>query len=101
MSLDHLPAGIRDVTTTAASTSPPPALAPELRLNHAPRLPRRKDFRIGCAGAGFIMRDCHLVAYRTAGFHPTAIASRSRETADTVGRQHGIGKVHATLDELL
>jgi hypothetical protein len=48
-------------------------------LDYLPRLPRRKDFRIGCAGAGFIMRDCHLVAYRQAGFNP--VASRTVERA--------------------
>jgi hypothetical protein len=50
-------------------------------LDYLPRLPRRKDFRIGCAGAGFIMRDCHLVAYRQAGFNPVAVASRTVERA--------------------
>ena len=44
-----------------------------------PVLPKRKDFRIGCIGAGFIMRDCHLVAYRDAGFNPVAITSLSLE----------------------
>ena len=29
-------------------------LAPELSLNHLPRLPKRTDWRIGCIGAGFI-----------------------------------------------
>ena len=29
-----------------------------------PAMPEKKDFRIGCIGSGFIMRDCHLVAYR-------------------------------------
>ena len=37
-------------------------------LDYLPRLPRRKDFYIGLAGAGFIVRDCHLVAYAEAGF---------------------------------
>ena len=50
-------------------------------LNYRPTLPRRKDWRIGCVGAGFIMRDCHLVAYRNAGFNPVAIASRNPATA--------------------
>ena len=49
----------------------------DFQLNHLPRLPRRRDFGIGCIGAGFIMRDCHLVAYRQAGFNPVAIASRN------------------------
>ena len=47
----------------------------DLSLDYLPRLPRRKDMGIGCIGAGFIMRDCHLVAYRQAGFNPVAIAS--------------------------
>ena len=25
-----------------------------------PPIPNRKDWRIGCIGAGFIMSDCHL-----------------------------------------
>ena len=49
---------------------------PALELNYLPKLPRRRDWRIGIAGAGFIIRDCHLVAYRNAGFNPVAIASR-------------------------
>ena len=57
--------------------------APELSLNYLPRLPRRREWRIGCAGAGFIMRDCHLVAYRQAGFHPVA-----RELYDNISRIH-------------
>jgi predicted dehydrogenase len=70
-------------------------------LDYLPRLPRRKDFRIGCAGAGFIMRDCHLVAYRKAGFHPVAIASRAAERARAAAGQHGIPRVHAGYAELL
>ena len=46
-----------------------------------PVLPKRKDFRIGCIGSGFIMRDCHLVAYRAVGFNAHAIASRTYEHA--------------------
>jgi predicted dehydrogenase len=72
-----------------------------LPLDYLPRLPVRRDWRIGCIGAGFIMRDCHLVAYRNAGFNPVAIASRKVETANEVVKQHGIPKVHSTIDELL
>jgi predicted dehydrogenase len=70
-------------------------------LDYLPRLPRRRDFRIGCIGAGFIMRDCHLVAYRQAGFNPVAITSRSLERAREVAAHHGIAKVHADWRELL
>jgi predicted dehydrogenase len=66
-----------------------------------PRLPRRKDWRIGCAGAGFIMRDCHLVAYRQAGFNPVAIASRHAERAREAAERHGISRVHGSIADLL
>jgi predicted dehydrogenase len=73
----------------------------DLSLDYLPRLPRRKDFRIGCAGAGFIMRDCHLVAYRQAGFNPVAIASRDPAHARAAAEQHRIPRCHATIAELL
>jgi len=41
----------------------------DLNLEHLPVFPRRKDYRIGAIGAGFIMRDIHLVAYKNAGFN--------------------------------
>src|SRR5579862_4660750 len=71
-------------------------------LDYLPRLPRRKDFRIGCAGAGFIMRDCHLVAYRQAGFRPVAIASRNSHRARAAAAEvHGGLRVHSTYADLL
>jgi predicted dehydrogenase len=73
----------------------------DLSLDYLPRLPQRKDFRIGCIGAGFIMRDCHLVAYRQAGFNPVAITSRDPGRARATAEQHGVPRVHATLSELL
>lgn len=74
---------------------------PDFALNIHPKLPRRRDWRIGIAGAGFIVRDCHLVAYRNAGFNPVAIASRKRETAQAVADLHKIPRVHDSLDALL
>ena len=73
----------------------------EQALDYLPRLPRRKDFRIGCLGAGFIMRDCHLVAYRQAGFNPVAIASRDQAHARAVAERHAIPHCHAGIDDLL
>ena len=75
--------------------------SPDLGLNYRPVLPRRRDWRIGCVGAGFIMRDCHLTAYRSAGFNPVAIASRKPETARAVAAQHAIPTVHDTYEGLL
>ncbi len=67
---------------------------------HSP-LPVRKDFRIGILGSGFIVNDCHLVAYRKAGFNPVAIASRTRANAEKVAQRHNIPKVCDTYDHLL
>src|SRR5579883_3240624 len=73
----------------------------DVALNYLPRLPRRKDFRIGCIGAGFIMRDCHLVAYRQVGFNPVAIASRSPTHAQAVAQQHGVPRCYDRIEQLL
>jgi predicted dehydrogenase len=73
----------------------------DLSLNYRPRLPRRKDAGIGCLGAGFIMRDCHLVAYRQAGFRPVAIASRDRARAEAVAALHGIPAACGSYEEVL
>jgi predicted dehydrogenase len=70
-------------------------------LNYLPRLPKRTDFRIGCIGAGFIMRDCHLPAYRQAGFNPVAIASRNPVNARALAELHGISRCHERPDDLL
>jgi len=73
----------------------------DLDLDYLPRLPRQKDLGIGCVGAGFIMRDCHLLAYRQAGYNPVAITSRQVDRARAVAQQYAIPRVHATVDELL
>ncbi len=78
-----------------------PASTTNLGLNYLPRLPWRKDFRIGCVGAGFIMRDCHLVAYRQAGFNPVAIASRVPSHARAVADLHRITRCRSTVADLL
>lgn len=60
----------------------------ELDLNFRPLMPERMGVPIGCIGSGFIMADCHLVAYRKAGFNPVAIASQSFENARRVAARH-------------
>ena len=72
-----------------------------LDLDYLPVLPKRSDVRIGCIGAGFIMADCHLVAYRQAGFHPLAISSRNADRANAVASRHEIGTVYTDYRELL
>jgi predicted dehydrogenase len=73
----------------------------EPALDYLPRLPRRKDFRIGCVGAGFIMRDCHLVAYRQAGLNPVAIGSRTAANARAVAQRHGLPRCYDSWQEVL
>src|SRR4051812_12402671 len=72
-----------------------------MELNIHPPLPRRKDWRIGVLGSGFIVNDCHLVAYRKAGFNPVAIASRKRAHAERVAARHELQKVYDSPSGLL
>jgi predicted dehydrogenase len=78
-----------------------PSATDSLDLNILPRLPQNKGQGIGCIGAGFIMADCHLVAYRQAGFNPVAITSRTPERAQAVAARHDIPRTHDTYQELL
>ncbi|MCH9023198.1 MAG: Gfo/Idh/MocA family oxidoreductase [Planctomycetes bacterium] len=70
-------------------------------VEYEPELPDDKGVGIGCIGSGFIMADCHLEAYRKAGFNPVAIASRDPKRADAVAKRHGIAVVYDTYSELL
>ena len=70
-------------------------------LRYEPVMPADRTPGIGCIGAGFIMADCHLVAYRNAGFNPVAIANRTRSRAQEAAERHGIDKVYEDYEELL
>lgn len=58
-----------------------------------PEFPPDRRTGIGCVGAGFIMADCHLVAYRQHGLNPVAITSRTRLTAESVAARHQISAI--------
>jgi predicted dehydrogenase len=73
----------------------------ELDLNTGPDLPPKIDYGIGCIGAGFIMKDIHLVAYGEAGFNVVAIASRTPEHAKAAADERGVETVYDTWQELL
>ncbi len=73
----------------------------DLNLNHTIPEAKGKDARIGVIGAGFIVRDVQLVAYRKASFNVAAIASRSYEVAQEVASVRGIPTVYETHEELL
>lgn len=76
-------------------------LRSRMNLRIKGEMPVRRDFRIGCIGSGFIMRDCHLEAYRKAGFNPVAIASRTPEKASQTALRHQIPTVYPTVEQLL
>ncbi len=73
----------------------------DLDLDYLPHFPAKTDYGIGCIGAGFIMRDIHLVAYKNADFHVVALASRSPENARAVARIRNIPKVYDSWQTLL
>ncbi|MEO9335887.1 Gfo/Idh/MocA family oxidoreductase [Mesorhizobium sp. SB112] len=62
---------------------------------------RTKKYRIGCVGAGMIMAECHLAAYKEAGFPVVAIASRTKSNAQKVAERWGIETVHDTPEGLI
>lgn len=62
---------------------------------------RSNGLRIGAIGAGMIMAECHLAAYKEAGFPVAAIASRTRLRAEAVADRWGIPKVHDTPEALI
>jgi predicted dehydrogenase len=62
---------------------------------------RTRDYKIGCIGAGMIMAECHLAAYKDARFPVVAIASRTKANADKVAKRWGIPKVHTTPENLI
>jgi predicted dehydrogenase len=65
------------------------------------RLPENRTMRIGCIGSGFIMADCHLVAYRNNGFNPVGITGRTKGNVEKVAQRHNIAKVYDTYEQLL
>ncbi|TCR70701.1 Gfo/Idh/MocA family oxidoreductase [Rhizobium sp. BK376] len=62
---------------------------------------RVREFKIGCIGAGMIMAECHLAAYKEAGFPVVAIASRTEAKAKAVAERWGIPTTHATPEALI
>jgi predicted dehydrogenase len=74
---------------------------PGVDLKLSPQLPRTREWRIGCVGAGWIMRDVHLAAYDEAGFKVVAIASRTEKRAREAAVQWRIPCVHKTWKALV
>ncbi len=73
----------------------------DLDLHHMPPPPIRRDWPIGAIGAGFIMRDVHLVAYRQIGLSVLGIASRRPQQAREVAAARGIPRVYDSYADLI
>jgi len=72
-----------------------------LDLDYLPHRPAKSDYGIGVIGAGFIVRDCHLLAYQNAGFRRVAIASRTRDSAEAVAALRGVERVYDDWKDLV
>jgi len=64
-------------------------------------MPERRDYPIAIVGAGGIVNDAHLPAYRKAGFAVVGIYDVDEVRATLTAARFGIPTVYATLDDLL
>src|ERR1700758_5670656 len=69
--------------------------------DYKPKLPQPMDRGIGIVGAGGIVNYAHLPAYKKAGFRVVGITDQNREKAEHTAKEHGIGKVCGSVEELL
>lgn len=66
-----------------------------------PLEPGLDRFGIGVIGAGFVIRDCHLAAYRQAGFRVVGIASCNRARAEEAAALRSVPRVYDDYRQLL
>ncbi len=64
-------------------------------------MPARRDYPIAVVGAGGIVNDAHLPAYRKAGFEVIGIYDIDPDRAATTAARFAIPTVYASLDEAL
>ncbi|MEN3185866.1 MAG: Gfo/Idh/MocA family oxidoreductase [Atribacterota bacterium] len=71
-------------------------------LQYIPEMGKKNDFGIGIIGSGFIVRSCHLPAYREAGYQVVAIATRPEDIAqaEDLARTHQIPQVYDDIRKL-
>ena len=69
-------------------------------LDIAPQL-GTESYRIGVIGAGKIVRECHLPAYRSAGWEVVRIASRTAESAQAAADEFDIADVSGDFDDVI
>jgi predicted dehydrogenase len=57
--------------------------------------------RIGCVGAGMILAECHLAAYKEADFPGVAIGSCTKANAAKVAERWGVPRVRETPESVI
>lgn len=71
-----------------------------MNLNYKPILPTKR-FPILIIGAGGIVKDAHLPAYRLAGFPVWGLYNRTRDRAAALAKEFGVANVFDNLDAAL
>jgi predicted dehydrogenase len=69
-------------------------------LDYGVHFAKKLDYGIGICGAGFIVKECHLPAYKKAGFNVKGIYTRTRSKAENLAKIYGIPKVYDSFEEL-
>ncbi|MGA9637909.1 Gfo/Idh/MocA family oxidoreductase, partial [Flavobacterium sp.] len=69
-------------------------------INYKPELPL-ENRPIYIIGAGGIVRDAHLPAYKSVGFTIAGITNRTRQRAKELATQFDIPIVYDTVDEMV
>ncbi|NGQ95768.1 Gfo/Idh/MocA family oxidoreductase [Brevibacillus sp. SYP-B805] len=76
-------------------------MSESFKLEYLPRLPEKKEYGIGIVGSGFIVKECHLPAYREAGYRVVGITSRNVNNAKRTADEFGIPQVYENVQEML
>ncbi|MGB5667915.1 MAG: Gfo/Idh/MocA family oxidoreductase [Maribacter sp.] len=71
-----------------------------MQLIYKPELPKEKR-PIYIIGAGGIVRDAHLPAYKNVGFNVQGITNRTKQRANNLAIQFGIPHVYSTVAEMV
>jgi len=64
-------------------------------------MPAHRDYPIAIVGAGGIVNDAHLPAYRKAGFNVLGIFDPDTERAQRTAHRFNLPSVYSSLDALL
>src|SRR5438874_13585926 len=75
--------------------------SPLLPLDYKPKLPSDPSLGIGLIGAGQIVNQAHLPAYRKAGFRVLAITDQNRSAAEATAHRFEIPRICESIEELL